>query len=260
MTLLQMLAASLAINGVFFALALALRTDVFTDITYSLSFVALSASLALAARGGSLSPAGIVAVAMVTIWAIRLGSYLFYRILHIKVDHRFDDKRDSFVRFGSFWLLQAITVWVVMLPVYGIVSSARSATVPAWLVACSVAVFAVGLAIEAVADAQKYRFKSDPANSGKFMSTGLWRLSRHPNYFGEMLVWWAVAIPGVYVFRGLGLLYFIGPAFISFLLLFVSGVPLLERSAEEKWGSDEAYRRYRRATSLVVPLPPRKGA
>lgn len=103
-----MLAISLVINGAFFAIAAALRTDVFTDITYSLSFIALTTIAFFSSADRS--PARILTACAVLIWGLRLGAYLFNRIIHIKVDHRFDDKRDSFVKFGSFWLLQAISV------------------------------------------------------------------------------------------------------------------------------------------------------
>lgn len=256
MNLLQSLLASLALNGIFFVFAAYLKTDVFTDITYSLSFVLLTAVLYL--TSGGKGAAQVIASAMVILWGIRLGSYLFNRILHIKVDHRFDDKRNNPVRFGMFWLLQAVTVWVVMLPVFGILSAPESLEPPVWALAVSVAGFLAGFLIEAVADAQKYRFKSKEENRGKFMAEGLWSWSRHPNYFGEMLLWWSIAFPGLFIFRGAEFLYFIGPLFITLLIRFVSGVPLLEKSAEEKWGGSEAYVKYKGSTSLLIPLPPRK--
>jgi len=256
MNLIQMLLLSLAINGVFFIIAAFLRTDVFTDITYSLSFVVLAILLALRSTGNS--PVRMITIAAVVLWGLRLGSYLFNRILHIKVDHRFDDKRDNFVRFGSFWLLQAITVWVVMLPVYGIVSAPDAAAIPFVFLVPGIFVFLAGLVIETVADFQKYRFKMNPENKGAFMSSGIWKYSRHPNYFGEMLVWWGIALPGILLFEGAAWLYFLGPVFITLLLLFVSGIPLLEKSAEAKWGNDEAYIRYRNTTSLLMPLPVRR--
>ncbi len=256
MTLLQMLLVSLAINGVFFIMAAFLRTDVFTDITYSLSFIVLAVMLWASSSGRS--PVQLFSIAAVILWGLRLGSYLFNRILHIKVDHRFDDKRDNFVRFGSFWLLQAITVWVVLLPVYGIMSLDRIPDLELAFLLPGVLMFVLGLVIETAADFQKYRFKMKEENKGKFMSSGIWKYSRHPNYFGEMLVWWGIALPGIVLFEGAAWLYFIGPVFITLLLLFVSGIPLLEKSADRKWGTDPAYVRYKKTTSLLVPLPVRK--
>lgn len=256
MNVLQMLLLSLAINAVFFIIAALLHTDVFTDITYSLSFVLLT--IALLSASPALSPVQLATGAAVILWGIRLGAYLFNRILHIKVDHRFDDKRDSFVRFGSFWLLQAITVWVVMLPVYGIVARRPAPTVAAPVIALGLAVFLAGLIIESIADTQKYRFKMSKEGASTFMASGIWQYSRHPNYFGEMLVWWGIALPGLLLFRGAEWLYLLGPVFITSMLLFVSGIPLLEKSADKKWGADPAYVEYKRRTSILVPLPPRK--
>jgi steroid 5-alpha reductase family enzyme len=238
-------------------MAALLKTDAFTDITYSLSFVVLTTLLFLTSN--SRSPVQMLTAAAVILWGIRLGGYLFYRILHIKVDHRFDDKRDSFVKFGSFWLLQAISVWVILLPVYGILgATGERALSLATLIPGAVA-FLAGLALETVADAQKYAFKSRPESKGEFMARGVWRYSRHPNYFGEMLVWWGISFPGVALFRGAEFLYFLGPVFITLLLLFVSGIPLLEREADRKWGERDDYREYKRRTSILVPLPRRKG-
>lgn len=256
MNVLQMLLLSLAINAVFFVIAAVLHTDVFTDITYSLSFVVLTLVLLVASPG--LSPVQIATGAAVVLWGVRLGAYLFNRILHIKVDHRFDDKRDNFIKFGSFWLLQAITVWVVLLPVYGLLSRQPAPTVPAPLIALGLAVFAVGLVVESIADAQKYRFKLSATGASTFMAAGIWKYSRHPNYFGEILVWWGIALPGIAIFKGAAWLYMLGPVFITCLLLFVSGIPLLEKSADMKWGGDPAYAAYKQRTSILVPLPVRK--
>jgi len=256
MGLLTALAISLGLNGFFFVVAAVLRTDVFTDITYSLTFILLTAYLFF--TKSSHSPVQLMTAAAVVLWGLRLGTYLFNRILHIKVDHRFDDKRDNPIRFGMFWLLQAVTVWVVMLPVYGILSSSRMMNLPVWYILPGAVIFIVGLVIEAVADAQKYRFKMDAGSKGSFMSSGIWKYSRHPNYFGEILVWWALAWPGVFLFQGLEFLFFLGPVYITLLLLLVSGIPLLEKSADEKWGNEPLYQKYKRTTSILVPLPVKK--
>lgn len=257
MTVIQSLFVSLALNGTFFILAAILRTDVFTDITYSLSFIALSTLLVVVSGNHGL--VAVLSALAVIVWALRLGSYLFVRILTIKVDHRFDDKRSNPVRFGIFWLLQALTVWIVMLPVYGLFSVDGARTPPVFAVVAGALLFAAGLALEAVADAQKFAFKTKPENRGKFMRDGIWKYSRHPNYLGEMLVWWGLSLPGIFLFRGVELFFLAGAPFITLMLLFVSGIPLLEKSAEEKWGSDPEYRAYRDSTPVLVPFAKRRG-
>jgi steroid 5-alpha reductase family enzyme len=193
---------------------------------------------------------------MVLVWAVRLGGYLFRRILRMKVDHRFDEMRDNPLRFARFWLLQAISVAVIMLPVTYLLGRDDPPGFGAWAVA-GVAIWLVGLAIETVADAQKSSFKSKPENRDRFITAGLWKYSRHPNYFGEMLVWWGLFVYAVPFLEGWAYAVVIGPVFITLLLLFVSGIPLLERSADAKYGDDPAYREYKRRTSILVPLPPR---
>jgi len=246
-------AIALAVNGAFFAFAAARRTDVVTDLSYSLTFALLAVVLLFA---GAAEPVQVVASLLVVVWAARLGIYLFRRIMRTKVDHRFDGMRDQPLRFARFWLLQAITVAVVMLPVSYLLDQDDPPGLGAWSIAGG-AVWLAGLLIEAVADAQKAAFRAKEENRGRFVASGLWRYSRHPNYFGEMLVWWGLFLYVVPVLHGAAFAVVIGPVFITLLLLFVSGIPLLEKSAEEKYGSDAAYRDYKRRTSILVPLPPR---
>ena len=246
-------AIALAVNGAFFAFAAARRTDVVTDLSYSLTFALLAVVLLFAGAAESVQ---LVASLLVVVWAARLGIYLFRRIMRTKVDHRFDGMRDQPLRFARFWLLQAITVAVVMLPVSYLLDQDDPPGLGAWSIA-GAAVWLVGLLIEAVADAQKAAFRANEENRGRFVASGLWRYSRHPNYFGEMLVWWGLFLYVVPVLHGGAFAVVIGPVFITLLLLFVSGIPLLEKSADEKYGSDGAYRDYKRRTSILVPLPPR---
>jgi steroid 5-alpha reductase family enzyme len=244
---------SLVVNAAFFAFAAVRKTDVVTDLSYSLSFAVLAVVLpSLGAR----EPVQLAASILVLIWAVRLGGYLLTRILKIKVDHRFDEMRDKPLRFARFWLLQAISVAVIMLPVSYLVSRDAAPGFGLWAIA-GASVWFVGLAIEAVADAQKSAFKAKAENRERFITSGLWRYSRHPNYFGEMLVWWGLFVFAVPFLDGAAFAVVIGPVFITLLLLFVSGIPLLEQSAEAKYGDDPAYRDYKRRTSILVPLPPR---
>jgi steroid 5-alpha reductase family enzyme len=174
----------------------------------------------------------------------------------MKVDHRFDEMRDDPLRFARFWLLQAISVAVIMLPVTYLLGDGDPPGFGAWAVA-GIVVWLAGLVIETIADAQKSAFKAKEENRGRFVSSGLWKYSRHPNYFGEMLVWWGLFVYAVPFLHGWAFAVAIGPVFITLLLLFVSGIPLLERRADEKHGADPAYREYKRRTSILVPLPPR---
>ena len=244
---------ALTVNGAFFSVAAVRKTDVVTDLSYSLTFALLAVSLPFT---GAREPVQLVAALLVLVWAMRLGAYLFRRILRIKVDHRFDGMRDDPLRFARFWLLQAITVAVVLLPVSYLLGREHPPHLGAWAIA-GTGLWLAGLVLETVADAQKSAFKSKEENRGRFISGGLWRYSRHPNYFGEMLVWWGLFVYTVPVLHGAAVAVVAGPVFITLLLLFVSGIPPLERSADEKHGNDPAYRDYKRRTSILVPLPPR---
>ena len=245
---------ALAVNAAFFAFAAIRKTDVVTDLSYSLSFALLAIVLPLLGAG---EPVQLTASLLVLVWAVRLGGYLLARILRIKVDHRFDEMRDRPLRFARFWLLQAISVAVVMLPVTYLLGRDDPPAFGPWMIAGAV-IWLLGLVIEAVSDAQKSAFKSKAENRERFVTSGLWRYSRHPNYFGEMLVWWGLFVFAVPFLHGAAFAVVIGPVFITLLLLFVSGIPLLERSAEAKYGEDPAYREYKRRTSILVPLPPRR--
>jgi steroid 5-alpha reductase family enzyme len=246
-------AIALALNGAFFAVAAIRRTDVVTDLSYSLTFALLA--IVLPFTGGH-EPVQLVASLLVLVWAVRLGTYLFRRILRMKVDHRFDEMRDKPLRFARFWLLQAIAVAVILLPVSYLLDRNSAPGFGAWAIA-GAAVWLIGLVVETAADAQKSGFRANDANRGRFITTGLWRYSRHPNYFGEILVWWGLFVYAVPFLHGAAFAVVVGPVFITLLLLFVSGIPPLERSAEQKYGDDPAYRDYKRRTSVLVPLPPR---
>ena len=113
--------------------------------------------------------------------------------------------------------------------------------------------FCAGFAVEAVSDLQKFVFKMDPTNEGKFIKTGLWSVSRHPNYFGEMVLWWGIYVTSVPALTGAQHAAVLSPIALTFLLCFVSGIPILERSADKRWGGDETYEDYKAKTPVLVP-------
>jgi steroid 5-alpha reductase family enzyme len=200
------------------------------------------------------APRGLLALVLVSLWAARLGIYLLRRNLRSGEDPRYRAMRDRHGhRFGRvslftvFWL-QAVLLWIISAPLLGSVVS--DAPLGAWD-ALGTALFLVGFLFEALADLQLNRFKADPANAGRVLDTGLWRYSRHPNYFGNAALWWGLYLVAV---GGGAWWAAFGPLLMTFLLLRVSGVTLLEKGLVR---SRSGYREYVERTSAFVPWPPR---
>jgi steroid 5-alpha reductase family enzyme len=183
------LGISLLIQAVFFAFAATFRTDKVTDLSYGLTFVIIAGLLL--ARGQAGDPAQLALAMMVVLWGLRLAGYLFYRIIRIGRDARFDGIRERFWPFFKFWLGQGIAVWVIMLPVT--IWFAEPGEWTPWM-SLGGTIWATGLVIETVADVQKFAAKNRPGGGNRWMTTGLWKYSRHPNYFGELLCWWGVFV------------------------------------------------------------------
>jgi steroid 5-alpha reductase family enzyme len=243
-------AAAILLQWLAFIPAYQLRTERFYDLTGSLTYVALIA-LALG-LGPAADTRSMLLAAMVVSWAVRLGGFLFTRILADGADRRFDEIRTSFVRFFVAWTLQG--VWVCFTAGAALAAITGGPSAPLGILdAIGIATWAVGFGIEAVADQQKRRFKSRPENAGRFISTGLWAWSRHPNYFGEILLWTGVALIAFPALEGWQLATLLSPVFVTFLLTRVSGVPLLEERADVRWGGDPEYVAYKARTPVLVP-------
>ncbi|KAH7679519.1 3-oxo-5-alpha-steroid 4-dehydrogenase (acceptor) protein [Dioscorea alata] len=238
---------------VFFIITALLKFDKVTDFAGSTNFIILSI-LTLAIKG-TWHFRQIVLTVLVVIWGFRLGLFLLMRILQWGEDRRFDEMRNNLGKLAVFWIFQAVWVWTVSLPVTVVNASDRNPSVQArdiigWIM------WSIGITIEATADQQKLIFKNSPVNKGKWCNVGVWRYCRHPNYFGEILLWWGIFVASTPVLRGAEWLVIFGPVFLTLLLLFVSGVPLLEESADKRYGGIEEYRLYKNTTSPLVPLPP----
>ena len=245
---------AMAIQAVFFVFAASFRTDKVTDLSYSLSFVSLTLVLFLLA--GPTPTRALVSVAVV-LWGLRLGAYLLRRVIRTGRDERFDSMRGRVARFAAFWLFQGITVWVVMIPTT-VVLSASALPGLEWSAFVGGALWLVGFCLEWVADTQKYRFRNDPANTGRWMDSGLWRYSRHPNYFGEILCWVGLSVVSTRFLSGWLWLTLLCPLFLALLLLFVSGIPTVEKRSDKRYGAHKEYQEYKRTTSALVPLPRRR--
>jgi steroid 5-alpha reductase family enzyme len=240
-----------------FIAAYLLQTEMFYDLTGSITYISVTIMAVL------LSPVvdgrSILLLVLVIVWAGRLGTFLFRRILKAGKDARFDEIKVSFVRFLNTWTLQGLWVTFTLAAALAAITTTTRRELGLFaLIGFLVWVF--GFAIEATADAQKSRFRADPENKGKFINTGLWAWSRHPNYFGEIVIWIGVAIIAVPVLRGWQWVTLISPVFVTLLLTRISGVPILERRADEKWGGQEDYEAYKEHTPVLIPRPPTGGS
>lgn len=250
---------ALVINWLAFIPSALAKSDKFYDTTGAITYLTVTGVAVFAAYQsfGSLDPRGIVVAAMVAIWCIRLGTFLFIRI-HAAggSDSRFEKIKTSPARFLAAWTLQALWVILTASAALAIITSTNRVPLDAffWIGA---AIWAFGLTFEAVADAQKSKFKSDPANDGDFINVGLWKWSRHPNYFGEITLWTGIFIIAIPVLTGLAWLVVISPVFVYLLLTRISGINLQEEQAKKRWGDDPAYQKYRRDTPVLFPRPPK---
>jgi steroid 5-alpha reductase family enzyme len=227
------------------------QTDRLTDLLYGGTF-ALAAVWLVAAAPAPPAPAWLLA-GLVTVWGLRLAGYLYRRILHMGHDARFDAMRPDAWRLGGFWFLQAVSIWIILLPLPLVLAYGRTpgADWPAATLT-GAAVWAAGWLLETVADAQKFRFKK--AHPERFMDRGLWSRLRHPNYAGEILAWIGVALAATPLLDGWALAgAWVSPLWIATLLVRVSGIPLLEASAEKRYGQREDFRAWVARTDRLIP-------
>jgi len=230
------------------------QSERFFDLTGSLTYI--SVALLTAAFSSPLDARSALLLALVVVWAGRLGTFLFRRVRKAGKDGRFDDIKPSFVRFLNVWTIQALWITLTAGAAFAAIASANRVELDAFAVV-GLCIWLAGFAVESAADLQKNRFRADPANKGRFIHTGLWSWSRHPNYFGEIILWVGVALIAFPALKGWQLITLISPVSVFLLITRVSGVPLLEKHADETWGGQEDYEAYKSGTSVLVPLPPR---
>jgi steroid 5-alpha reductase family enzyme len=189
-------------------------------------------------------------------WATRLTSFLFTRILVHKKDSRFNAIKKNYYSFLLAFTLQSMWCFLGQLPLLVSNTNKDDKDDLTWSMTDVIgrALFVIGIAFETISDAQKTAFHADPANHGKFITEGLWSLSRHPNHFGEICLQAGIGLSASRLFKSrLDTLAWLGPLFTTFLLTRVSGVPMLEKVGLERWGSDPAYLKYLEKTPLLVP-------
>lgn len=241
------------LNWLIFLPSYLAQTEHYFDLTGSLTFVTVILT-ALALSSDQDWRAAVLAV-LVCIWATRLGGFLFLRVRKDGSDGRFDTIKPNFLRFLLTWTLQAVWVFVSSAAALAAITNTNRVDLDV-IAIIGIAMWVTGFTIEVIADAQKRAFRADATHDGQFISSGLWAWTRHPNYFGEILLWIGIAVIALPALSGWQLVALISPVFITLLITRVSGVPMLEARAEKRWGNDPAYRAYKAKTPRLIPRPP----
>lgn len=243
------------INWAAFIPANLAKTERYYDLTGSLTYLTVILVAVLLSDG--LDARAMIVTAMVAVWAVRLGSFLFRRIRREGKDRRFDQIKTNWVRFLMTWTLQGLWVLLTAAAALAIITSEERKPI-GWVAVAGILIWVAGFAVEVVADRQKSAFRQNPANDGRFISSGLWAWSRHPNYFGEITLWTGIALMAIPILSGWRFAMLVSPVFVALLIMMVSGVPMLEARADKRWGDEEEYRVYKRNTPVLVLRPPRR--
>ena len=249
----QILVMTFVIQWIAYIPAFLFKTEKFNDLTGSLTYI-VTILFALYASDSfrNLNLGNVFVGLAIIIWAIRLGSFLFMRIHKDKKDGRFDSIKKSFSQFFMTWTLQGM--WVFICSSAALISIASPSGIPInSIFILGLLMFIFGFVIEVIADNQKSSFRSIPENKDSFINEGLWARSRHPNYFGEITLWAGITVMGISTFEGMNYLAIFSPIFSYLLLVYVSGVRLLELRGNKKWGHLEDYQNYKKNTPKLIP-------
>ena len=224
----------------------------FTGMVATL-LVVLTAMFALLSSGAQVSIRSVFVASFVSVWTLRLGIFLYKRIVKVGEDTRFRDIKKSLPKFLMTWTLSAL--WVFLTTVNAITLIALNPLEPIGIFFIMGALlWLLGFGFEVIADRQKKYFSEQPKNEGRFITQGLWSVSRHPNYFGEIILWAGIAIISLPFLSGWQYVTLVSPVFVFLLLTRISGLPFLEDKAEKKWGEDKDYIEYKKRTPILVPF------
>ena len=235
---------------IFFIPSFLLKTEKYYDLVGSLTYITTISLAYFSVENKTMIDSIIYFYVMV--WALRLGIYLFRRVRNDGKDVRFEKAKRHFFWFLQYWMGQAL--WVSLTACAAIIAilSPEKDTLPV-LAMVGMALWLSGFAIESISDYQKRVFRKENNPSEAFIHTGLWARSRHPNYFGEITLWTGIAVIALNTLTGIEYVTLISPIFVYILLTRMSGVNLLERIADERYGHLEEYQRYKRNTPVLVP-------
>ena len=242
-----------AIQWIAFIPAYIFQTEKFYDLTGSLTYLSVVwyALTYSSEYFANLNLANLLIVILITFWALRLGSFLFMRIHKDGEDKRFRTIKPSPSQFFMTWTLQGLWVSLCSMCALTAISTETGLIINA-LLYIGLILFVTGFLIEIIADKQKSKFRAIPENKDKFITSGLWARSRHPNYFGEIVLWSGIAVMSFSSLEGLQYLTLISPIFTYLLLVYVSGVRMLEARGDIKWGNNEDYKKYKENTPVLL--------
>ena len=239
------------IHWLLFIPAYLLKTEKFFDLSGSFTYISIVSYVLFFNNNSENIIGNLILASFIIIWAVRLGSFLFFRIKKAGEDKRFRELKISFTRFFLVWNISGMWVSFCSMCAITAISSGNGVQLnPLFYIGAIT--FLVGFILEIVADHQKTAFRKDPKNKDKFINTGLWARSQHPNYVGEITLWAGIALISYSSLEGWGYISLISPIFTYWLLVFVSGIPQLEESGEKKWGHLKAYQDYTKNTPKLI--------
>jgi len=241
------------IQWILFVPAYLYQTEKFYDLAGSATYISVVSYISLKSDlAKNFNIGSILLASFIILWAIRLGSFLFTRIQKSGEDKRFKEIKPSPTRFLMAWTFQGMWVSICSMCALTAIASINGVVLNTYFY-IGIIVFMAGFIFEIIADWQKAEFRKNPVNKNQFITHGLWSYSRHPNYFGEIILWLGIAIMSFSSLSSWQYFTLISPLFTYMLLVYVSGVRILEISGMEKWGHLESYQEYVRTTSSLFP-------
>jgi steroid 5-alpha reductase family enzyme len=228
------------------------QTEKFYDLTGSITY--LSVIFLALHLSETTDRRSLLVGLLIIIWTLRLGLFLFMRIQKDGKDTRFDEIKPVFARFFTAWTLSGMWVFLTALAAVIVITSENKVALDGFAFV-GLAIWICGFLVESIADYQKRIFRKNPKNTGKFIKTGLWKYSRHPNYFGEIVLWTGIFIIALPVLQGWQWLAGLSPVFVYILLTKVSGINMLEEIADKRWGGEKEYEEYKKNTSVLILRP-----
>ena len=238
------------IQWLLFIPAYIFQTEKFYDLSGSLTYISVVSFCFYSNYESSrINLGNIIISSLIIMWAVRLGSFLFIRIKKAGEDIRFREIKKSPTRFFMTWTLQGM--WVSLCSACALAGIANGIEINSYFY-IGIIVFIIGFTAEIIADNQKSKFRKDPNNRDKFISSGLWKHSRHPNYLGEITLWLGISIISFSSLAGWQLITLISPIFTYLLLVYVSGIRILDYNGNKKWGHLDSYKDYRKNTPRLI--------